>query len=192
MTWELFVGLFHVDIPIWTLVGVSAFVFLGSAIVWVLCDTCHRRNRIVVIWTAACIFLMLWIKVLSRLSIWDNGLPWSERAFCYDLMPLWSIQYIKDGYVEIIYEKVNNVILFTPLGVLLSCFKSQASGFKRLQKALLYGMSISITIELLQLLTRTGMCETDDVICNTLGCVIGYGLATVIWGSFKWIKNKLL
>lgn len=180
------------DIPIWILVGVSAFVFLGSVIVWVLCDTYHRRNRIVVIWTAACIFLMLWITVLSRLSIWDNGLPWSERAFCYDLMPLWSIQYIKDGYVEIIYEKVNNVILFTLLGVLLSCFKSQASGFKRLQKALLYGMSISITIELLQLLTRTGMCETDDVICNTLGCVIGYGLATVTWGSFKWIKNKLL
>ena len=32
-----------------------------------------------------------------------------------------------------------------------------------------------LTIELFQLVTQTGLCGTDDVICDTIGCLIFMG-----------------
>jgi glycopeptide antibiotics resistance protein len=38
------------------------------------------------------------------------------------------------------------------------------------------GCLLSAAIEILQLLTRRGVCNIDDVIHNTIGCAIGYGI----------------
>ncbi len=42
------------------------------------------------------------------------------------------------------------------------------------------GVTLSATIELLQLLFRKGLCETDDIIHNVAGCMIGYGVALLL------------
>lgn len=38
------------------------------------------------------------------------------------------------------------------------------------------GILLSVGIEALQLYLKRGLCETDDIIHNTLGCLIGYGV----------------
>lgn len=84
----------------------------------------------------------------------------------YDFHPFWSYD-----RPELLVENIMNVIVFIPVGLLLG------SAFKQMTwwKALLIGCSISVTIEALQFWFMKGFSELDDVMHNTLGCLIGYG-----------------
>ena len=63
-----------------------------------------------------------------------------------------------------------NILLFVPFGYLLpSLFPS-----KRWWQVILLGLAFSLTIELLQLITRLGYADVDDLINNTLGAAIGF------------------
>ena len=73
-----------------------------------------------------------------------------------------------------------------PIGALLAvCVKRNG-----LLKALLLGVSLSTTIEVLQRVLGKGMAEFDDVFHNTLGCLLGFyavkGALTII----KQIKRR--
>lgn len=70
-----------------------------------------------------------------------------------------------------------NVLLFVPIGFLAG-FGLQGLTFKNI---LLLGGILSVFIELLQFIFKKGFCETDDVIHNVLGCLIGYGLLRVLY-----------
>lgn len=120
----------------------------------------NRMKSILVVWIGACLFLMLYVTVIGRAP--------NENANVM-LTPFWSIGAMRDGLVETYYEKIYNVLFFIPLGALFGLFFRR----KVMARHLLAGAIVSISIELLQLLTRTGTCETDDVICNTLGCIMG-------------------
>lgn len=115
-------------------------------------------------WVVSCLFLMLYTAVLRRTS---------QPDYSIHLMPFWSIQSIKDEYIETLYEKIYNVIFFVPYGVLNGLGFRVYGLWSSVKRTVLIGFLTSVTIELLQLITRTGTCETDDVICNTLGCGIG-------------------
>ena len=89
-------------------------------------------------------------------------------------MPFWSYwDYGGHSYfLEMFGENILNVLLFMPIGFLSGC-GLQGMTFK---KALFLGGGFSVFIELLQFVFKKGFCETDDVIHNVLGCLIGYGL----------------
>ena len=44
---------------------------------------------------------------------------------------------------------------------------------------ILSGFSISLTVEVIQLITRAGCFDVDDMILNTLGAALGYGIYAV-------------
>lgn len=73
-----------------------------------------------------------------------------------------------------------NVVLYIPIGLLLGGLTD------KWWKALAVGCLLSMSIELLQLVFRKGLCETDDVIHNTLGALVGmvvyYGISKGIYG----------
>lgn len=111
------------------------------------------------------VFLVLCAIVFFR----ETG---AERG--YNLMPFWSYwNYGKDSYfLEMFGENVLNVLLFVPIGFLSGCGLRGMS----LKKVLFLGGGLSVFIELLQFVFKKGFCETDDVIHNVLGCLIGYSL----------------
>ena len=96
----------------------------------------------------------------------------AERG--YNLMPFWSYwDYGEHSYfMEMFGENILNMLLFVPIGFLAGC------GLERMtfKKVLFLGGGLSVFIELLQFVFKKGFCETDDVIHNVLGCIIGYGL----------------
>ena len=83
----------------------------------------------------------------------------------YDFHPFWSYD-----RPELLVENIMNVVVFIPVGLLLG------SAFKQMTwwKALLIGCSISITIEALLFWFMRGFSEVDDVMHNTVGCLIGF------------------
>ena len=85
----------------------------------------------------------------------------------YDFHPFWSYD-----RPELLVENIMNVIVFIPVGMILgSLLRVKGSWLV----ALLIGCSISITVEALQFWFMKGFSEVDDVMHNTLGCLIGYG-----------------
>lgn len=77
------------------------------------------------------------------------------------------------SFLYSMYNILGNIILFMPLGFLLP-FKFK--WINKLVKAVLVGFIVSIFIELTQLLLPFRQTDIDDVILNTLGTGIGYGL----------------
>ena len=55
---------------------------------------------------------------------------------------------------------------------------------------ILSGFFISLTIEVIQLLTKVGCFDVDDMILNTLGAALGYGIYAVCDRIRRKINGK--
>src|ERR1700712_3442075 len=77
-------------------------------------------------------------------------------------------------------DMLQNVLVFLPLGVLLPL----VGRIRSAAGALIGGFALSLTMELLQLVNDvTGhgghIADVNDLLANTLGCLIGYGIFRV-------------
>ena len=95
----------------------------------------------------------------------------------YDFHPFWSY-----NRPELLMENIMNVVVFVPVGMLLCVVFKQMTWWK----ALLIGCCISISIESLQLLFMKGFSEMDDVMHNTVGCLMGWFM---VKGSRLMVKG---
>lgn len=107
----------------------------------------------------------------------------SESVAGYNFIPFWSYEAIKNGKTDLITENVMNIIVFIPVGMILgSLLRVKGSWLITLT----VGMCISVSIETMQYFLGRGFSEVDDVIHNTIGCIIGYilvyGLKLMIHG----------
>jgi len=108
------------------------------------------------------------------------------------LMPK-ILKYILNGHLDWLWwsaksifpQLLLNVVLFVPLGLAMPFICKKSS----LLKVSLTGLSMSFIVEFVQFfIGRT--CETDDLICNTLGAVVGYLLYLLIKKLFpKLVEN---
>ncbi len=88
----------------------------------------------------------------------------------YDFHPFWSYKAIREGRMDPLPENVMNVVVFIPVGLLLGMVFKGMTWWK----ALLAGLTISVSIESLQFLFMRGFSEFDDVMHNTIGCLMGF------------------
>lgn len=66
---------------------------------------------------------------------------------------------------------IENILMMIPLGILLYIIWAP---FRKLGWSILAGFLCSLSIECIQLFTRLGKFETDDIMNNVLGVVIGF------------------
>lgn len=88
----------------------------------------------------------------------------------HNFIPFWSYKAIEKGIYDLLAENIMNVVVFVPVGMLLSCVSRRLKWWM----VMLIGFGISVSIEVLQYLYHKGFSEFDDVFHNTLGCAIGY------------------
>ena len=100
----------------------------------------------------------------------------------HDFTPLWSYKAIENGREDLLAENIMNVVVFMPVGMLLSCVSYRLKWWMML----LIGLGISVSIEALQYFFHKGFSEVDDVIYNILGCAIGIMIVAVIKGIWKF------
>lgn len=87
---------------------------------------------------------------------------------------------IKTGNEEFFRTGWMNVLLFVPGGMWLSYGMVKSTRIKRFLSIVSF-IIISIGIEIIQWYYKLGTVETDDVICNTLGAIIG--VTAFIWAE---------
>ena len=104
----------------------------------------------------------------------------------YELLPLWSYGAIIRGNLGIVQEVLLNCVLLFPVGMLLPLIFSRPLKW---YQGLLFGAIVSGCIELLQLITCRGLFEFDDIFHNSLGCMVGCILCSLIWKRLKRKKK---
>lgn len=99
--------------------------------------------------------------------------------------PFWSYARMKSIQSRILSENIMNVVAFLPIGFLLKIAYNKL----KFWHAAIVGCCFSVFIELLQLVFKRGQCEIDDVIHNTLGCVMGFAMAmgiSTLYNHLRW------
>ena len=96
----------------------------------------------------------------------------------YDFHPFWSYD-----RPELLVENIMNVVVFVPVGLLLGIAFKQMTWWK----VLLIDCGISVAIESLQFFLMRGFSELDDVMHNTVGCLIGW---LMVKGSRFMVKGS--
>ena len=144
----------------------------------------HKYLRIIgAVMAVIAIVGVLYVTVLSR----------GERGVGADFIPFSSFERAK-LQPEMYRSMLMNVFLFVPLGLAMP-FVFDGNTGKRIILTILVGLVLSVTVEAIQLFAHLGMVETDDVICNTLGTLIGscaYLLALLWRKLFNKTKERRL
>lgn len=157
------------EIPFQVYVGLLVVFCVG---VWLLV---WRKGLREGLRYSALLLLAEWVVVIVCTAVVFRESSAEPRI---NLIPLSSYFDIAENsyLMEVTAINILNVVLFVPVGFLAGC------GFKGMtwRRAIALGVVLSVVIELLQLIFRRGLCETDDVIHNVIGCMIGFGLTRMV------------
>ena len=155
-----------------------AIVFIALVVVSTVAfrhirDGKYYKHALIVL-AATYVLGLLWFTLLSRKPAANAVVILRPRAiqrfFHLDFKPDGGIAGIRIG--KMYAETLRNILLFIPFGFLLP----QTSSLRSWWKVFLCGIGFSITIEIMQLITRLGCFDVDDVITNLVGTLIGYGM----------------
>ncbi len=132
-------------------------------LVWFVLSNLRQLNK-----GAAALFFtylaaVLFITLLSRRGVHNTSI----------IMELELWQALQAHDTEVLRHMVLNAALFVPLGALLPMMHRR---LRTWPYALLCGAALSTMIETTQLLAAAGQCDVNDILANTLGALLGYGL----------------
>ena len=81
-----------------------------------------------------------------------------------------------------LFDYITNIVMFIPFPILLYGILQKKLSFMTLSAL---GISLSLAIELLQLLTHRGICDIEDFILNSIGVIIGSLLTLLLMRAEK-------
>lgn len=171
------------------LLGVALVTGVPCAIV-LLARRIPLRRAIVVSIFAAYVPTLLAIVLVEGSHFGIPGEIYSLRE-SLNLVPFRTIiEFTRpDHSAQAVRQLVGNVAMFVPLGVLLPAMNAR---FRRIKPLLTTALLASVAIEFAQLALLVSKIavrsvDIDDVILNTLGAAIGYG----IWCMFSHHGRRL-
>ena len=145
---------------------------IGTVIIWALYGVKKGLRYLLSLLLVEYVFLLFCTTVAFRKE---------NEKLGYEIHPFWSY-----GRDNLIAENLMNVVVFVPIGLLLGCaFRGMT-----LWKVMMVGMCVTGTIETMQFVYNRGFAEVDDVIHNTLGCMIGYGIFSMVKYGYERINKR--
>ncbi len=123
---------------------------------------------------------MLWLLLAGYMGIVVYATllrsSWGYRQWNLHLFRAWREawnNYTAKNWANVLL----NVAMFGPLGFLLPLLGKK---FRKWYLTIPAGFGVSLTIELVQLATGSGICDVDDLFANTLGAAMGYFLIMAV------------
>lgn len=151
------------------------FIFSGILIFTVIAVSYYlRKEKINKLQALAILAEVIFLGIVFASTVFTR--TGSVRQ--YELIPFWSWSAILRYHdMELLKENLLNCMLLLPAGALLPLIMNRKVKW---QEALVFGVLISATIEMSQLITMRGLFEWDDMIHNGLGCMVGNWLCHMI------------
>ncbi len=113
----------------------------------------------------------------------------TDREYSYNLVPFLEIKRFWQnrkliGHFAVFINLAGNVLAFVPFGFFLPMLGSHARGLFRMG---LFSFEFSLLVETIQLVSKVGSFDVDDLMLNTLGGILGY----VIFSLCNYIRRKV-
>lgn len=150
----------------------------------------NKKNNLG-IWTAFLIYVMLLCYVLFFGGILGRTEHSGEYRYNLTLFQEIGRYYgigIRFGkWWLFIFNVIGNIAVFVPFGIFIPTLFSRC---KNIFLTVMLTLQLTLTVELIQLITQVGSFDVDDILLNTMGGFCGY----IIWFIFqiiKKIKNKI-
>ncbi len=129
--------------------------------------------------------LMLWLLFGQRMGQPSGGVNLIPLATAADFLRLLAAgRNVRHAVINL----AGNVVMFVPLGLLLPLSFDSLHRFRRCMAA---SAVIIICVELVQLITRLGVCDVDDLILNLIGAAIGYGIYKLLFPGKRAGKQPI-
>lgn len=146
---------------------------------------CNRRKYVRFI---SLVLLFFYMVVLIYVVLFAEMFGRSEvsAGYNYNLVPFREIMRFLNninqlGWKAVIVNLLGNVVAFIPFGLFLPIvFRYH---FNWLTISILT-FDLSLSIELMQLITKVGSFDVDDLILNVFGGLVGYGICC-IWDKIE-------
>lgn len=132
------------------------------------------------------VVVLLYVTLLGRTA---------SSEYKMELSFLWEYRLALSGNNAWWVQIFDNIMLFVPMGWLYGGIrevyvKSPQDRRKNSvwSKVILLGLGASSAIELCQLMFKLGLFEFDDILNNTIGMMVGYGLHHLLERKYKCNK----
>ena len=140
---------------------------------------------------AAGMFLFLLYLILLTYFLFfaeSYGRVSAQREYRYNLTLFKEIQrfwiYRRELGWFSFYNILGNVVAFVPFGTILPVIWKKTRGFFRI---LFLTFGFSLTVETVQLISKVGIFDVDDLLLNTLGGIIGY----IVFAVCNHVRRKV-
>lgn len=104
------------------------------------------------------------------------GRTMSDRTYHYNLILFKEIKRFivyreQLGVFAVTANLLGNILIFLPFGMLVPFLTKR---FKKFWSVTLLTFELSLLVELVQLVTKVGSCDVDDLLLNTVGGMLGF------------------
>lgn len=104
------------------------------------------------------------------------GRPYTERGYHYNLIPLKEVMRFINyrsvlGPKAVMLNLLGNIVAFIPYGLFIPLLQHKQ---RHVWRIVLLSFDFSLLVELLQLVSKRGSFDVDDLILNTIGGAVGY------------------
>ena len=133
-----------------------------------------EEHRLVLAWTLFIVYMVFLMYFLFFAEI--MGRTYIDRDYHYNLTPVREIRrfivYRRTlGWFAVLSNLLGNVLAFVPFGMILPMLTPKCRNFFHI---VLLGFDFSLFVETIQLISKVGSFDVDDLILNTLGAALGY------------------
>jgi len=149
-------------------------------------DLKNNKIKSVIKWTAFLAYIAVLVYFVFFAEMF--GRTHLSTEYRYNLVPFKEIMrfityYKVVGGLTVFLNIAGNVLAFMPLGFFLPLVSEHKMAFWSI---LCTSCALSVAIELVQLITKVGTCDVDDVLLNTLGGILGYG----VYKTFEFFVRR--
>ena len=128
-------------------------------------------------WISVVLFIIYLILLTYFLFFAESyGRVLSEREYSYNLQPLKEIKRFwiyreQLGFFAVFTNIIGNVLCFVPFGAIFPVLNRKTRHFVVI---VLLSFQFSLIVECIQLISKVGSFDVDDLLLNTVGGMIGY------------------
>lgn len=176
-----FTQMFRTGIPADYLI--ASLVIMSIAILLVLLSPKIGKKWKIVLWALLIeyLFVVICSTIIFRPSLQPHVFSRIQP------MPFWTYDAVMTHVPGVnIWDIILNVVLFLPLGFLVTVIYPKTS----LWKILASGLVLSLTIEISQYFFSKGITQFDDIMHNLIGCLIGYVLSKITICKIKRLQYE--
>ena len=122
----------------------------------------------------------------------SGQMAFAQREYHYNLVLFTEIRRFWNyreqlGFLAVAANLLGNVVGFMPFGMILPLICRNARGFFFITFS---GFTLSLCVEVTQLMTKLGSFDVDDLLMNTLGAAAGYLIFAVCHGIYDKKRGR--